>query len=104
MTADGFVGDPAALRAAAHAKADPMIEAANRARARFVDASHVGSSFPVSMSSQQARLDEVLATLADAAGDGVRIVEDYRERLLHTADLYEQTEQANTDGLGGMGV
>lgn len=104
MTTDGFQSDPALLREAASTKAQPMIEAATQAHSKFADAANVPSSFPQIMSAQQSSLDELLATLADAAKDGVSIAEGYQERLLHTADLYERSEQANTDGLSGMEV
>lgn len=104
MTTDGFQSDPAALREAATSKAQPMIEASLQAHAKFSAAAQVPSSFPEIMSAQQSGLDQLLATLADAAKDGVSIAERYKERLLHTADLYERTEQANTDGLSGMEV
>jgi hypothetical protein len=104
MTADGFHADAETIRGLANSRGGALIEATTAARGHFDDATASRSSFPEIMSSTGDRLDSVLRSMSDAAADGVRMAEDYRERMLHTAETYDGVEQHNTTSIDGVEV
>ena len=104
MTADGFHADADALRTLATSRGDALIEATSQARGHFDEAAAARSSYPEIMSSTGDQLDSLLQTMSDAAADAVRMAEDYRERMIATAETYSEVEQHNTSGINGVEI
>lgn len=102
MTADGFLADADALRAIGQSRGDALIESTSEARGHFDEAAASRSSFPEIMSSTADRLDSLLQTMSDAAADTVRMAEDYRERMIATAETYSEVEQHNTTSIDSV--
>jgi len=104
MTTDGFQAHADTLRDLASTRGGALIEATSQARGHFDQAAATRSSFPESLSSTGDRLDALLRTLSDAAADGVRMAEDYRERMLNTAETYTEVEHRNTSSIDGVEI
>lgn len=104
MTADGFQAHADTIRDLASTRGGALIDATSQASAHFDQAAATRSSFPEGLSSTGERLDSLLRTLSDAAADGVRMAEDYRERLMNTAEMYTEVEQHNTSSIDGVEI